>query len=113
MLDLGIVKRREIINGMGVGTGSAIATAACGQGSSPTSAQNEIRSPSPASPSIDWRMSTSWPQALDTILGSALAIGDRVSTLTGGRFTIKRYAAGEIVPALEVLGFSQYVNSNP
>ncbi|MEL6384785.1 MAG: TRAP transporter substrate-binding protein [Cyanobacteria bacterium J06626_18] len=95
------MKRRDIISYIGVGTSTAIATAACGQGSTPPSAPNDASSP--ALPSVDWRMATSWPQALDTIFGSALAIGDRVSTLTGGRFIIKSYAAGEIVPGLEVL----------
>jgi len=48
-------------------------------------------------------MATSWPQALDTIYGGAQTISDRVSAMTNGRFTIDPYAAGEIVPGLEVL----------
>ncbi len=48
-------------------------------------------------------MATSWPQALDTIYGGAQTVCDRVSAMTGGRFTIEPYAAGEIVPGLEVL----------
>ena len=95
------MKRREIISGLGLGTGTAIAVAACSEGPTPTSAQND--SSSPALPLVDWRMATSWPQSLDTIFGSAEAIGDRVSALTGGRFTLQIYAAGEIVPGLNVL----------
>ena len=100
MLEKSVVKRREIISCIG-GTGTAIAVAACGEGSTQTSAPNEASSPS--QPLVEWRMATSWPQSLDTIFGSAEAVGDRVSALTGGRFTLQIYAAGEIVPGLNVL----------
>ncbi|MGJ3248686.1 MAG: TRAP transporter substrate-binding protein [Elainellaceae cyanobacterium] len=95
------MKRREIINYLAVGAGTAIGVAACGDGSAPTSAQNEASSP--ASPSVSWRMATSWPQALDTIYGGAQTVSNRVAEITGGRFTIEPYAAGELVPGLEVL----------
>jgi TRAP-type mannitol/chloroaromatic compound transport system substrate-binding protein len=48
-------------------------------------------------------MATSWPAALDTILGGAQTFADRVSTMSGGRFTISPRSAGEIAPPLEVL----------
>ncbi len=54
-------------------------------------------------PNIRWRMATSWPHSLDTIFGGALTISQRVNELSGGRFQIRPYAAGEIVPGLEVL----------
>ena len=54
-------------------------------------------------PSVQWRMATSWPQSLDTIYGGAVTVCDRISALTNGRFTIEPYAAGEIVPGLQVL----------
>lgn len=54
-------------------------------------------------PIVAWQMATSWPQSLDTIFGGAQSLGDRVSAMTNGRFTIEPYAAGELVPALEVL----------
>lgn len=95
------MKRRALINYIGVGTGTAIGVAACGDGSPPTSAQNEAATAD--LPSVSWRMATSWPQALDTIYGGAQTVSDRVSALSGGKFTIEAYAAGEIVPGLEVL----------
>jgi TRAP-type mannitol/chloroaromatic compound transport system substrate-binding protein len=95
------MKRREIINYIAVGSGTAFGVAACGPGSTPTDAQSEAGSP--ALPSVEWRMATSWPQALDTIYGGAQAVSDRVKALTNGRFTIEPFAAGEIVPGLEVL----------
>jgi len=54
-------------------------------------------------PAIRWRMATSWPKSLDTLFGTCQAIADRVSRLTEGKFQIRPYAAGEIVPGLQVL----------
>jgi len=55
------------------------------------------------SPTITWRMATSWPKSLDTIYGGADLIGKRVTEATGGKFTIKVFAGGEIVGGLQVL----------
>ncbi len=54
-------------------------------------------------PTIDWQMATSWPLALDTIFGGAEIFAERVSALTGGKFTIAPRAGGELAPGLEVL----------
>lgn len=59
--------------------------------------------PSAALPALRWRMATSWPHALDTIYGGAETVSRRVRELSGGRFQIQPYAAGELVPGLEVL----------
>ena len=56
-----------------------------------------------ALPSIRWRMATSWPHSLDTIFGGAETISRRVAELSDGRFRLQPYAAGELVPGLEVL----------
>jgi TRAP-type mannitol/chloroaromatic compound transport system substrate-binding protein len=54
-------------------------------------------------PTISWRMATSWPKSLDTLYGGAELVGRRVAAATGGKFTIKVFAAGEIVGGLQVL----------
>ncbi|MBM5790623.1 MAG: ABC transporter substrate-binding protein [Cyanobacteria bacterium M_surface_10_m1_298] len=54
-------------------------------------------------PQVRWRMATSWPHSLDTIFGGAQTISRRVKELSGGSFQIEPYAAGELVPGLEVL----------
>ena len=51
------------------------------------------------SPTVKWRMSTSWPKGLDTIYGSAEELGKRVAQLTDGKFEIRVFAGGEIMPA--------------
>jgi len=54
-------------------------------------------------PTITWRMATSWPKSLDTLYGGAELVAKRVAEITDGKFQIRAFAAGEIVPALQVL----------
>jgi len=54
-------------------------------------------------PTINWRLASSFPKSLDTIYGAAETFSKRVSQLTGGKFNIRVFAGGEIVPALQVL----------
>jgi TRAP-type mannitol/chloroaromatic compound transport system substrate-binding protein len=53
---------------------------------------------------LKWRMVTSWPKRLPGPGMSAERIATRIRTLSGGRIDITVYAAGEVVPAFEVLG---------
>jgi len=55
------------------------------------------------SPAVSWRMALSWPKSLDALYGGADLIARRVAEATGGKFTIKVFAAGEIVGGLQVL----------
>ena len=50
-----------------------------------------------------WRMVTSWPKRLPGPGMSAERVAERIRTLSGGRLDIAVHAAGEIVPAFEVL----------
>ena len=50
-----------------------------------------------------WRMVTSWPKRLPGPGMSAERVAERVRALSGGRLEITVHAAGEVVPALEVL----------
>lgn len=81
------MKRRAFIKSAGVGITGAALTA-------PAAAQSQ--------PQIRWRMASSFPKSLDTLYGTAEMIAGRVSRLTEGRFEIRVFAAGEIVPALQV-----------
>src|SRR3712207_8688253 len=56
-----------------------------------------------AQPRIQWRCAGSFPKSLDTLYGNQEYICRRVSELTDGNFQIRSFAAGEIVPALQVL----------
>jgi TRAP-type mannitol/chloroaromatic compound transport system substrate-binding protein len=54
-------------------------------------------------PMINWRLASSFPKSLDTIYGAAEIMAKRVSQLTDGRFNIRVFPGGEIVPALQVM----------
>ncbi len=54
-------------------------------------------------PEVKWRLASSFPKTLDTIYASAENFTKRVAQLTGGRFQIRQFAAGEIVPGLQVM----------
>ncbi|MGB8813842.1 MAG: TRAP transporter substrate-binding protein [Paracoccaceae bacterium] len=49
-------------------------------------------------PTITWRVTSSFPKSLDTIYGAAETMAKYVSAMTGGKFTMQVFAAGEIVP---------------
>ncbi len=50
-----------------------------------------------------WRMVTSWPKRLPGPGMSAERIAERIAAMSGGRLQITVHAAGEVVPAFEVL----------
>ena len=88
------VKRRSFLKkaGVGLAAGSAIA------------APGIVEAQAPAGlPSITWRLAASWPKSLDTLYGGAEFMAKRVGEITDGKFQIRTFAAGEIVPALQVL----------
>lgn len=56
-----------------------------------------------AEPQVRWRLTSSFPKGLDTIYGGADVLAKRVAELTDGKFQIRVFAAGEIVPGLQAL----------
>src|SRR5215813_11272180 len=52
---------------------------------------------------LRWRMVTSWPKRLPGPGMSAERVAERIGALSGGRLQISVSAAGEVVPAFEVL----------
>ena len=93
------MKRRKLL-----GSSAKALTAAAGAGllGSCTVRREDTNNSAPIQ-KVRWRMATSWPISLDTIYGGAETISKKVNALSGGNFQIKPYAAGEIVPGLEVL----------
>ena len=84
---------------------AAGAAAAVGVGSAcaPEAAQVDDGQGVVSGPTIRWRLATSFPQSLDILHGGAERFADRVRALTEGRFDIRVYAAGELVPGLQVM----------
>ncbi len=56
-----------------------------------------------STPTINWRLASSFPKSLDTIYGAAETFAARVKELTDGKFNIRVFAGGEIVPGPQVL----------
>src|ERR1700749_2126316 len=83
------MKRRDFIKVTGLGAAGAATVAA------PAIAKSM--------PEVKWRMTTSWPKSLDTLHGAAEQMAKMVGEATDGKFQIQTFAAGEIVPGLQVL----------
>jgi TRAP-type mannitol/chloroaromatic compound transport system substrate-binding protein len=81
------MKRRDVIKGAGAGL-------LAGAFSSANAAEL---------PTIRWRLASSFPKSLDTIYGGAEVLAKRVEQITAGKFQIRVFAGGEIVPGLQVL----------
>jgi TRAP-type mannitol/chloroaromatic compound transport system substrate-binding protein len=84
---------------------AAGAAAAVGVGAAcaPEAAETQSGEGVISGPSINWRLATSFPQSLDILHGGAERFAERIRTLTEGRFNIRVYAAGELVPGLQVM----------
>ncbi len=95
------IRRRDFLKKAAVGAAGAGALAACAGGTERSAAGGQ--SSTASGPRVHWRMATSFPRSLDILHGSGEHIAARVSALTGGGFTMRVYAAGEIVPALQVM----------
>src|SRR5437867_4272222 len=56
-----------------------------------------------STPEVRWRLTASWPKSLDTLYGACETFAKHVSEATGHKFQVQSFAAGEIVPGLQVL----------
>jgi TRAP-type mannitol/chloroaromatic compound transport system substrate-binding protein len=60
-----------------------------------------------AQATIKWRLTSSFPKSLDTIYGGAEVLSRRIAAMTGGKFTVQVFAAGEVAPGLQALDVTQ------
>lgn len=81
------MKRRDLIKGAGAGLLAGAFT--------PAQAADL--------PAIRWRMASSFPKSLDTIYGAGEVLAKRLEQITQGKFQMRVFAGGEIVPGLQVL----------
>ena len=54
-------------------------------------------------PTLNWRLVSSFPKSLDTLYGTPEVFANSLRKATDGKFNVKVFAAGEVVPALQVL----------
>jgi TRAP-type mannitol/chloroaromatic compound transport system substrate-binding protein len=82
------MKRRQFLKAASAGiVGTAVAAPAIAQ----------------SSPEVKWRLTASWPKSLDTLYGGCEYFAKRIAEITDNKFQIQVFAAGEIVPGLQVL----------
>ncbi|HEX2656056.1 MAG TPA: TRAP transporter substrate-binding protein [Xanthobacteraceae bacterium] len=81
------MKRRQFLTALG--TGAAAAAIA-----KPAIAQSM--------PELKWRLTSSFPKSLDTLYGAVDTFSKFVAEATDNKFQIQPFAAGEIVPGLQV-----------
>lgn len=90
------MKRRRFVTQATAGVVTGATVSACAQSANQRPAGGAL-------PNIRWRMATSWPPSLDILFGGTKTLAEAVKTMTEGRFLITPYAAGELVPGLQVL----------
>ncbi len=93
------MERREFLRYAGTAAVGGVALAACSTGDSGLDEALQAGD----LPELNWEIATSWPTSLDTLFGGAQIFAERVTAMTGGRFTMTARAGGELVPALEIL----------
>ncbi|MCY1505267.1 Alpha-keto acid-binding periplasmic protein TakP [compost metagenome] len=84
------MQRRSFLKRAGLG---AVATGAAV--SAPAFAQDM--------PSVSWRLSSGFPSTLDLRIGTGESFCKFVSEATGGKFNIRHFPDGEIVPAADLM----------
>src|SRR5215468_11972382 len=85
------MQRRKFLRSAGIGAASAVAV---GSIAAPAIAQS--------APELKWRLASSFPKSLDTIFGASELLAKYVAEGTDNKFQIRLFAAGEVVPGLQV-----------
>src|SRR5579872_6806639 len=85
------MQRRKFLRTAGIGATAAAASVAV---AAPAIAQSM--------PELKWRLTSSFPKSLDTLWGGAERFVKLVAEATDNKFQIQPFAAGEIVPGLQV-----------
>ena len=100
------MNRRDFLSG--AATGAVIAGGATVLATTGTPAPMVVgtpqapgAAPAVASSAREWKMVTTWPRNFPGAGTVAQALADNITLMSGGRLSIKLFAAGEMVPAFE------------
>ncbi len=83
--------RRKFLKGAALAGAGAVATSTA------------FPAPALSQGKIEWRMVTTWPKNFPGLGVGAERLAKRINDMSGGRLTVKVFAAGELVPALQAL----------
>src|SRR5512136_1130350 len=86
------MQRRKFMRSAGIGGGAVVAAGAL---AAPAIAESM--------PELKWRLASSFPKSLDTLYGTGEIFARYISEMTDNKFNVRIFAAGEIVPGLQVL----------
>ncbi|MQX37824.1 TRAP transporter substrate-binding protein [Roseospira navarrensis] len=89
------MKRREFLSGA--------AAAGAATGVSSLAAPAVARAQGASGEAMEWKMVTTWPKNAPGVGVNAQRFADAVTEMSGGRLTIRLFAAGELVPPFECL----------
>lgn len=95
------VERRAFLGTALAGAGAALS--ACGGADGGGGGGPAVRT----QPNVLWRLASTFPRGLDALYGSSERLAERLETLTDGRFRIRPYPAGELVPPFQVMDAAQ------
>ncbi|HEY0721340.1 MAG TPA: TRAP transporter substrate-binding protein DctP [Gammaproteobacteria bacterium] len=93
------MKRRDFITKVGGAAlvAGTLATTGCGkkeESAKGTAAHSETK--------VHWKMVTTWPKNFPGMGTGAEKLAKLINEMSGGRIEVKVYAAGELVPAMEI-----------
>ncbi len=91
------MKRRQVMTALGLGAAGAV-LAGCSGGQDSSSEMKAAETQE----TFQWKLVTSWPKNFPGLGMAPERFADMVRTMSNGRLDIKIFAAGELVPALEV-----------
>ena len=86
------MQRRKFLRTAGIGGGAAVVASTV---AAPAIAQSM--------PELKWRLASSFPKSLDTLFGGGENFAKFIGEMTDNKFQVRIFAAGEIVPGLQVL----------
>ncbi len=94
-----VVSRRDFLGKAVGGAAAGGIVAGCGPGGDTGRGAPAVQTRT----NVMWRCASSFPRGLDTLFGGAERLARNLEDLTQGRFLVRVYPAGELVPALQVM----------
>lgn len=90
------MKRRDFVKALGAGAVLAGGLSACGRDEGQATGGGER-----SRETFRWKMVTTWPENFPGLGTGARRLAEMITAMSGGRLSVRVYAAGELVPALE------------